>query len=62
MVERARAAAMQVLARKAAFGGWQTGWGPRVCHEGAFQGVSGIGYALARLCAPELLPSLLDWS
>jgi type 2 lantibiotic biosynthesis protein LanM len=62
LVERARAAAMEVVARGQTRGAYRTAWGSGICHPGLFQGASGVAYQLLRLARPGEVPSVLSWS
>jgi lantibiotic modifying enzyme len=61
--DEATAAAAGVVARADARGAFLTGWGD---DDGApaalFHGAPGVAYELLRVCAPDVLPSLLLWA
>jgi type 2 lantibiotic biosynthesis protein LanM len=63
LLDEARRKAMRIVARAQDAGGYRL-FQPlhtRAFIPGFFQGVSGIGYQLLRLAAPQTLPSVLLW-
>ncbi|RSV38787.1 type 2 lantipeptide synthetase LanM [Sphingomonas sp. ABOLE] len=60
---RAQAWAGQVLARRRQAGGYRLAGrgGQEFFDPSFFQGLSGIGYQLLRIAAPQTLPSVLGW-
>ncbi len=61
LVASARDGASARVAQATARGEFFWGSGDDRMNPGFFQGVSGIGYELLRLTAPEILPSVLLW-
>ena len=56
-----RAAAARMLADARRDGRYRLGWSSGYQAVGLFQGLAGIAYSWARLCAPERVPNVLSW-